>query len=755
MQGGHYSALGRYWRRAILGAAGIALAGSLFAGTTDAQTSKRMDRLTVRPEVKDTIRKGRARQAQNRSAKRRLRMTPSLRGQLEAIGREKRSWTPRQRKIAPRLLMEYKKRMGMAAQIERFPGAPIKVDQDSTTLVDIKATVTPEILKRITDRGGVIINNHPRYRSIRARIPIEQVEEIAGSPDVQSVRPADRAITRKVNTSEGDVAHQANNARSIFGVTGAGKKACVLSDSVDHLATVQASGDLPPTIDILPGQAGSGTGEGTAMLEIVHDLAPGAALGFATAFSGQAQFAQNILDLRFVAGCDVIVDDVIYFAEPVFQDGLISAAVDAVAADGALYFSSIGNGNNFNEFAPNSGTWEGDFSPGTFISGLGTTHNWTGAFNLNGIAFTPGNVIVLQWSDPFGASANDYDLYLIDPGITSIVAASTLTQNGNDDPVEIIGVTGGGLPANLAGYWVLVTKFSGADRMIHVNMFGGLLGVATDGNAYGHATARGAIGVAAVNVNDAGGGTFLGSGANQVEFFSSDGPRRIHYEANGSAITPGNFSSTGGELRQKPEIAAADRVSTATPGFASFAGTSAAAPHAAAIATLMLSANPMPDSNVVRDIMLNTAIDIESAGVDRDSGHGIVEALAAVNAVTLLPDLIAEWVKLKPGCPGSPTPCRVKGRVVVANPSLNAAAASTARIYYSTDGTLDPSGDIQIAEFPVSALSAGQIQVNPVKLSVPGVTNNTAGATVYVQLDVNNVVQELSEVNNLEDNDVF
>ena len=79
-----------------------------------------------------------------------------------------------------------------------------------------------------------------------------------------------------------------------------------------------------------------------------------------------------------------------------------------------------------------------------------------------------------------------------------------------------------------------------------------------------------------------------------VETFSSDGPRRIFFNADGTAYTPGNVSSTGGVLLQKPDLTAADGVSvTGVGGFASpFFGTSAAAPHAAAIAALVKSANP-------------------------------------------------------------------------------------------------------------------------------------------------------------------
>ena len=94
------------------------------------------------------------------------------------------------------------------------------------------------------------------------------------------------------------------------------------------------------------------------MLEIVHDLAPGAALGFATAIPDEATFAQNILDLA-AAGCNIIVDDIIYLDESPFQDGPVAQAVNTVTAAGVLYFSSAGNEGNMDDLT--SGTWEGDF----------------------------------------------------------------------------------------------------------------------------------------------------------------------------------------------------------------------------------------------------------------------------------------------------------------------------------------------------------------------------------------------------------
>ena len=143
---------------------------------------------------------------------------------------------------------------------------------------------------------------------------------------------------------------------------------------------------------MLPDQEGDGD-EGTAMLEILHDLAPGAELGFATAFTSDAAFADNIRALRFDAGCDVIVDDILYYNESPFQDGPIAQAVNAVTADGALYFSSAGNEGNMLDGT--SGNYEGDFRG----SGRGV-----GKFAGEAHDFDPGPGV--QVFDPLSASSN-------------------------------------------------------------------------------------------------------------------------------------------------------------------------------------------------------------------------------------------------------------------------------------------------------------------------------------------------------------
>ena len=138
------------------------------------------------------------------------------------------------------------------------------------------------------------------------------------------------------------------------------------------------------------------------MLEIIHDLAPGAALGFATANSVDAQMATNIQTLRNASHlCDIIVDDVTYFLEPPFQEGIIAQAVSSVTENGAVYFSSSGNSGS--KTKGTSGTWEGDFvNSGTSLSVIpeaGSIHSFNGS-NSKKITRKSPYAYILTWGDP-------------------------------------------------------------------------------------------------------------------------------------------------------------------------------------------------------------------------------------------------------------------------------------------------------------------------------------------------------------------
>ena len=560
--------------------------------------------------------------------------------QISALQAEKDSRSPAQQKMDSQLVYALKQSLNQVIA----PGVTnlrvfVPWQADGRVKVDLKATVTSELLAFIQKSGGTIINSLPQFQAVQAVVPLSLTETLAGRSDVQFVRGAlpGRTWTGSVD-SEGDTTHRAIEARPAFNVNGYGVKVGVLSDSVDYMAQAVSTGDLPSNLTVLPGQSGvPNTGEGTAMLEIIYDLAPGAQLFFATGGPGEAQFAQNILNLR-AAGCDIIVDDVYYPDESPFQDGIVAQAVNSVTADGALYFSAAGNEGSLRHGT--SGAWEGDFvdggAAGTPVNGKGGTLHSFGA-NTYDTATAVGSFTVLLWSDALGASANDYDLYVLDSTGNTVVSSSTTIQNGTQDPFEIVS------PPNV-GERVVVVLANGAARFLHIRSFGGQLAINTAGSIVGHAGATNAFACAAVDIHTAYPNPFSGGAANPVEYFSSDGPRQVFYNADGTPITPGNFLSTGGYVRLKPDISAADGVSTTLPDYSGlnpFYGTSAAAPHAAAIAALLKSYNPSLTPSQVRAILTSTALDNEAPGYDFNGGYGIVMAYQALQSAPpyLLPIL--------------------------------------------------------------------------------------------------------------------
>ena len=525
---------------------------------------------------------------------------------------------------------------GPAAAAGQQAGNPDGAPEPERVTVDIRADVTPAVLARIRTLGGTVIDSVPKYRAIRAQLPLGSVARLAALDLVQSIRPADEAVTRKDDTAEGDVAHRAKPARTAHGVDGTGIGIGVISNGVRTLADRQASGNLPARVTVLPGQEGSGD-EGTALLEIVHDLAPKAELYFATGFGGQARMAENI-EALCEAGANVIVDDIGYTLETAFQDDIIAQGVNAAVNDGCYFFSAGGNDGNLTDGT--TGVWEGDYAAGAslIVDGetLGVRHDFGGGVEANEVSGSGVSAIVLQWADPLGASASDYDLFLVNED-GDVIASSTDIQDGTQDPIESI------LSRFLSfsGLSVVVVKASGSDRYLRVHAFGGRLGIQTAGNLYGHAAAENAVSVAMVDVRTAAGSGKVFNGTESVRTDNSDGPRRIFFQPDGTPITTGNFSSTGGKLLQKPDLTAATCVTTATPGFSTFCGTSAAAPHAAAIAALMLEAAGGPDRVTLAQLRTGmtsgtAVLDIEANGVDRDSGAGIVMALGAVDAVDVV-----------------------------------------------------------------------------------------------------------------------
>ncbi|MFT6998430.1 MAG: hypothetical protein ACJAQ4_002191 [Cryomorphaceae bacterium] len=443
-------------------------------------------------------------------------------------------------------------------------------------------------------------------------------------------------------TSQGDSAMRSFRARDVFGLDGSGFKIGVLSDSYNTILDDPASDDVergdlpgilnpnyPQPVEVLSDYPlGIGSDEGRAMLQIIHDVAPGANLAFRTGFLGPVDFAAGILALE-EAGCDVIVDDITYINEPFFRDGIVAQAVDAVSSTGTAYFSAAGN------FGTKS--WEGDFSPTDAPGDLtGEAHNFAADEEGNdiyqNITVDSGDyTLVLQWDDgtpEFDNTASDFDIYLVNNEGEILFGFNR--DNTGGSPFEVLPFT---VQADNTFANFLIVRASGsAPAFLKYIVYRGdvLINEYATPNAstiVGQANAAGAITVGAVDYLN----TPEYGGSPIIETFSSWGGTPVD-----------------GNDRMKPDFSGPNRVNTSVDlggdlpqdgdSFFNFVGTSAAAPHAAALAALILDAQQkfydsesslLPED--INNILKFSALDMGAPGYDRASGSGFILADSALS----------------------------------------------------------------------------------------------------------------------------
>lgn len=484
--------------------------------------------------------------------------------------------------------------------------------------------------------GMTEITDDPQQDLFSGLFPVVNLLSINLLPDLISfVRPVYPALGNAgIVTSQGDIALRTDLSREAFGISGAGVKIGVLSDSYNTLPGDPAAddvtrGDLPGAANPdhpLPVQVlrdypyGPRSDEGRAMLQILHDVAPGASLAFRTGFLGAADFAKGILELQ-QQGCDIIVDDITYISEPFFRDGIVARAVDSAAALGVTYFSAAGNYG--------SKSYQAGFAPAATPPGIsGEAHNFAalagGTDIYQNISLTEGNyTLVLQWDDgtPGNTTASDFDIYLTKDNGTTLFGFNRVNTGGA--PAEILPFT---VIGDVAQTNIMIVRASGSGpALLKYIIFRGNATIneyaTPEGSTLvGQANAQGAIAVGAV--------------------LYSNTPE---YGVNPPTVA--SFSSRGGTPvdgidRLKPEICAPNGVNTTVDLggvnidgdlFPNFFGTSAAAPHAAALAALLLEARQKfygsglsPEG--VRSAFLAGAIDMHAPGYDAASGAGYVQA---------------------------------------------------------------------------------------------------------------------------------
>jgi len=502
-------------------------------------------------------------------------------------------------------------------------------------------------------------------------LPVDQLDAATALTEVHAIRAAMMRTRSGAITSQGDYAQNSDLVRSQNSLTGAGITVGVISDSYDcypvyaangvpasglngyanngfntTAAMDVASGDLPASVNVIeeatcmnygaPLQLPFGD-EGRAMMQIVHDVAPGAGLAFYTAENSEADFASGITKLGAPvasggAGAKVIVDDVGYFDEPFFQDGLVAQAVNAVVANGVAYFSSAGNNGTlaYDNIAPTFGTLSSTPpNSGEHLLNFDTSGaTITTTLPVTIPPMVPGQfvTIVVEWDQPYvtGASGSGGSSSRIDVCITG-ATGNDIIANGNlqaatcsgpsalgQDPVQImiidnpanatanstketlnivVGLVSGATPGRIK----VAVEDDGAGSQITKFANNG-------GTVQGHPSAAGAAAVGAaffVNTPSCG---FTPA----LEPFSSAGGDPILFDVTGKP--------QAAELRQKPDFVGPDGGNNTFLGFTiagtgftdnstvaqcannanfpNFFGTSAAAPHVASIAVLLLQADP-------------------------------------------------------------------------------------------------------------------------------------------------------------------
>ena len=555
--------------------------------------------------------------------------------------------------------------------------------------------------------GQGMLDSRLHDHAVTGRVPIAALNDIAGIAGLKFVKPVLATTRAGLTTTQGDRSMRSDIARSQFGVDGTGVRVGVLSDSFDcapgpfvsgqsftRAGQDAVNGDLPLGVRVLADlhtvPDGECTDEGRAMMQIVHDVAPGASLSFTTAMTGEEDFASGILALAS-DGAKVVVEDVEYFDEPMFEDGVVADAADQAVARGVAYFSAAGNEGRQ--------SYQSAFRASGRKGLSGVRHNFdsgTGVSDLQHLVAPPGTIslLSLQWDQPSlssnGQSGSQSDLDAIfynmdgtpvapctdspaqlvcqEPGIANNIGADAVELpvivNLSNQELQVqlgIELASGPAPGLLKYVW-----YDLGSAALDVDTFD-----TADGTIVGHANAAGAeaVGAAAWYQTQAWGSPLRPQCVPAcLDSFSSAGGTPIVFDRAGRRLDALQW-------RTKPGVIGPDAGNTSffyfrlgfnVPGsseddaFPNFSGTSAAAPHVAAVAALLLDKRArdiaahrhVPTARLtpaaLYNVLRTTASDMRlrnlggnlgpqpvnaGDGFDNDAGFGLVDAVGALQAI--------------------------------------------------------------------------------------------------------------------------
>ena len=522
-----------------------------------------------------------------------------------------------------------------------------------------------ENLEKLKEEGVVVEIYDESQNLVQGKVPADIIDKISNLSIVKFVDLPNTGFTNAGSVqTEGDAVLNADQTRSTFGVDGAGIKVGVVSNGIDGLTQSIASGDIPAAGIMVPSSplAEGGVGvndpcpgftsatstpagredittgaEGLAMLEIIHDIAPGAELYFANGFPTSLEFQRAKKCLTEVV--DIIADDLGVYNNGSY-DGTSPVSLQSTASvqAGVANFISVGNDAQVH--------YQGVFTD-TDEDGL---HEFDVSLGILDGEPTVGHIleippfgiarIVLQWNDVFGASNNDYDMIVACS--EGSIFTSEDTQDGDDDPTELVIIISPldfSVLCSVSIYDFLKVNDLGSAQSREFDLFHPGANALTTAFIVPESSVPNnsdADLVSSVGAIGLGPGDPLGQSQNDIRPYSSRGPTN--------------------DGRMKPDLVAPDVVSiTGNGGFGEmfdsriiFAGTSAAAPHAAGVAALLLQADEnltpeaitaaLQQSRVlsppqIADVLSNTAVDLGPPGPDNTFGFGRIDAFAAVQSV--------------------------------------------------------------------------------------------------------------------------
>jgi photosystem II stability/assembly factor-like uncharacterized protein len=501
-------------------------------------------------------------------------------------------------------------------------------DSAGRVLVNIRAS-TPSgnslgaFSARLKTLGLVVTGTTPTQNMVTGYLPVSSITQLPLVPQFGAVTPVYAPHFSASVTSEGNAVIGADTFRATAGVDGTGLTVGVLSDSVgkvgNGLAASESTGDLPSSLKVF--QDGStGADEGRAMLQIIHGVAPGAALAFDTAEGGPQAMAQAIQTLATTGQAKVIADDALYPDEPFYNDGLLAQTVDSVAINNdVLYVTAAGNNADH--------AFETTFSPiSTSVGGTAGIYANLGTASrpqvLQHFSLAAGKTFdaVLQWDSAFleGGSdqpgfqvPNEVDVQITDAqGKVVFDSFNDKTQNTGEALQRILFTNTGDLGTT---DFALSFRLTAGPPPTHLKW------IRFDSNApaefqggstiFGHAAAVNALTVGAVPWNN----------IQSPEPFTSQGKATILFDANGNRLD-------SPAVRNKPDVVGPDGVHTANfPGNTTgiFTGTSAAAAHLAGSAALQRSAAPHNGYWATILQMEHKAIAIGGPGWNKVTGFGL------------------------------------------------------------------------------------------------------------------------------------